>query len=269
MTRLCALVVYVAALVALLGMVFGLANIAEAEVRLKVNEDAELELIPVAPVGQPQMQIDPALIEPAAGPLPAVPPPVTAVPVEKDTVSGTAVTADGMVGVAPQKPDTPLPLSVPTEAEAEAAFKAAQERYKAMAAGAGVSGSEVVSGTVGEYEVAVFSDPDKQFMPGGEPRNVPLDDIRLVMDVEDMSLREVVNQVVSQAADYTGSWTVKWRLKPENIKLPEERVNLTAEAKFGDFVSLLAERVRNLTGTQLYITAFAEARVILVTDTYY
>jgi hypothetical protein len=84
-----------------------------------------------------------------------------------------------------------------------------------------------------------------------------------------VTLREVMTNIVTQAATYTGPWTVKWRLKPENMDLLDERVNLTAEDNFGEFCNLLVERIKNMTGTQLYVTAFSGTRVLLVTDTYY
>lgn len=172
-----------------------------------------------------------------------------------EPVPPTVVESDGLPAMAQ-----------PSEAEAEAAFAKAQEQFKAMAA----TGNEAAATEGGsEYKVAVFSDPDRQFHSGGTPENVALENVKLVIDVEDVTLREVVNQVVGQAAEYTGSWTVKWRLKPENSAIADERVNLTAQAGFEDFVGLLTEKVRNLTGVQLFMTAYNEARVILITDTYY
>lgn len=159
------------------------------------------------------------------------------------------------------------PSASPSLHDAEAAFAKAQEEFKAMAAG---SGQPVpVTETSEGYKVAVFSDPDRQFHEGGQPENVALEHVKLVIDVEDVTLREVVNQIVGQAAEYTGSWTVKWRLKPENLGIADERVNLTAQAGFEEFVALLTEKVRNLTGVQLFMTAYNEARVILITDSYY
>ena len=155
----------------------------------------------------------------------------------------------------------------PTDAQAQAGFAAAQAKFKAMAGAAPADASLLPKD--GPYEVAVFSDPDKQFHPGGVSQNVALENIRVVMDVENESLRDVVGRIVGQAAEHTGEWTVKWRLKPENASIPDEHVNLTAEAPFGQFVDLLSERVRNMTGVQLYLTAYNESRVILVTDTYY
>lgn len=148
----------------------------------------------------------------------------------------------------------------PTAAQAEAAYQSARQNYMAVASGGGdVAAVGITSDTV------VLEDN----VAGGVPRNVPLEDIRIVMDVDNVTLREVMQRIVQQAASYTGPWTVKWRLRPENMGLLEERVNLTAEANFGEFSSLLAERVKNMTGTQLFVTAFAGSRVLLVADTYY
>lgn len=147
----------------------------------------------------------------------------------------------------------------PTAEQAEQAYQAARQNYIAVASGGGDVAAVAPSGTV------VLEDN----VAGGLPRNIALEDIRIVMDVDNVSLREVMQKIVQQAAAYSGPWTVKWRLKPENMNLLEERVNLTAEADFGEFTSLLAERVKNMTGTQLYVTAFGGSRVLLVADTYY
>jgi hypothetical protein len=151
--------------------------------------------------------------------------------------------------------------AAPTAAEAEAAFRAAREAYRVVA-----EGSPMPADTA---ELEEHITPTTVFVPGGAPQETRLEDIKLVVDVENATLRRVVQDVVAQAAQHTGPWRVKWRLKPENMGLLDEQVNLTAEAPFGAFFALLAERVKNLTGTQLYVTVFGAARVILVTDTYY
>lgn len=161
---------------------------------------------------------------------------------------GTVAASSGVVSAAP------------TAAEAEAAFQAARQAYRAVAEGA-------PSVVPGELEQVVT--PTTTFVPGGRPENTPLENIVLVLDVENATLRQVVQEVVTQAAHYSGPWRVKWRLKPENMGLLDEKVNLTAEAPFGEFFGLLTERVKNLTGTQLFVTVFGGARVILVADTYY
>lgn len=162
--------------------------------------------------------------------------------------------------VAAIQPTQGLVSAAPTTAEAEAAFQAAREAYRAVAAGS-------PSPQPGELEEVVT--PTAVVVPGGRPENIPLDEIKLVIDVENATLRQVVTDVVAQAAHYSGPWRVKWRLKPENMGLLDEQVNLTAEAPFGEFFGLLSERVKNLTGTQLFVTVFGGARVILVADTYY
>lgn len=148
----------------------------------------------------------------------------------------------------------------PTEQQAEEAYQHARQGFLAVAKGStDTKPGDVVQGNIGvEDSIA-----------GGQAKNIALEDIKIVLDVENVTLREVMTQIVTQAATYTGPWTVKWRLRPENMDLLEERVNLTAEANFGDFCSLLVERVKNMTGTQLFVTAFAGSRMLLVTDTFY
>lgn len=159
--------------------------------------------------------------------------------------------------------DTPSGGTVaaaPTAAEAEAAFHAAQQAYRAVSAG-GPAQAE------GDIEQAVT--PTMIMVPGGQSDVTRLEEVKLVIDAENVTLRQVVGDVVRQAAEHTGPWMVKWRLKPENMALMDERVNLTAESTFSDFFALLAERVKNMTGTQLFITVFSGSRIILVADTYY
>lgn len=147
----------------------------------------------------------------------------------------------------------------PTEAQAEQAFQQARRSFMAVAQGSADK----------PMTAAGVSSTAEDTVAGGRSKNVALDHVRIVLDVDNITLREVMVKIVEQAAQYTGPWTVKWRLRPENSDLLDERVNLTAEAEFGDFCSLLTERVKNMTGTQLFVTAFAATRVLLVTDTYY
>jgi hypothetical protein len=160
--------------------------------------------------------------------------------------------------------------AAPSDAEAEAAYRAAQQAFQASRQHtADPSATMPVP-----PEVVVFSDPhrhlDRTLVAGTDrPHNASIENIRVVMDVENTSLREIVNDVVKQAARFTGPWQVKWRLKPEDQSVMDERVNLTAEAPFGEFVNLLTERVKNMTGVQLFVTTFNEARIIMVADTYY
>lgn len=169
--------------------------------------------------------------------------------------------------VSPNQPKDPLAgkgtvAVAPTQAEAEAAFRAARRGFMAVATGSAPAHKDGdINQTVGGAEDSVPG--------GGKPENIALEDIRLVLDVENVTLRDVMREIAKQAATYTGPWTVKWRLKPENMDLLDERVNLTVEAPFGEFCDLLTERVKNMTGTQLYVTAFESARILLVTDTYY
>lgn len=154
---------------------------------------------------------------------------------------------------------SPDVAAAPTEEQARSAFLAARQSYLAVAEGA-------LPGTAPVQQAGTTPVAGQSKELNG---SLLLENVKLVMDVEDTTLRSLLVKVVRQAAEYTGPWTVKWRLSPENVDLLDERVNLTAEAPFGEFCNLLTERVKNMTGTQLYVTAFNSSRVILVTDTYY
>lgn len=150
--------------------------------------------------------------------------------------------------------------AAPTNAEAAAAFQSAQKAFQ--------QGRDTSFTTMPKISAA----PSRSVVVGGSPtlpQNISLNDVRLVLDVEDTTLADVMTTIVTQASAYSGRWTVKWRLKPENQDLLTERVNITAEAPFGEFVALLTERIRNLTGTQIYVTVFQGSRMILVSDTFY
>jgi hypothetical protein len=164
----------------------------------------------------------------------------------------------------------PAPLmlltpATPSEAEAQARFIQAHQSYQSAYSAGNVTGL-TVSATVAD----TFIDPTQQLVPGADkPENLTIGEVPIQVDLENKSFKEVVTAIVQQAADHTGTWTVKWRLKPENIGLLDERVNLTAEAKFEDFINILTERIRNMNGIQLYFKTFEQARVVMITDTYY
>ena len=97
---------------------------------------------------------------------------------------------------------------------------------------------------------------------------IALGELRILVDMENVTLHQAVNGILQQAQDKTGPWLVKWRLKPDHEYLMREKVNLTAETTFGDFMSFLSERVNNMTGVNLFTRVFEGARVIVISDTY-
>ncbi|MDD9912036.1 MAG: hypothetical protein OXQ96_03175 [Alphaproteobacteria bacterium] len=96
-----------------------------------------------------------------------------------------------------------------------------------------------------------------------------LSDVQIMIDMEDVTLKEAIHKVVNRVGSVTGPWELKWRLAPENEYVVEERVNLIAELDFGDFISYMIDRVRNMTGIKLFISVFEGARIIVISDTYY
>ena len=98
---------------------------------------------------------------------------------------------------------------------------------------------------------------------------VPLGDIQLAVDVENETIRQIVDDIIIQGREKAGPWHVKWRLRKENEFLLSEKVNLTAESSFNEFVNYLVDRVNNMTGVHLFVTMFDASRIIVISDTYY
>ncbi|MFZ2619359.1 MAG: hypothetical protein WAX89_00600 [Alphaproteobacteria bacterium] len=109
---------------------------------------------------------------------------------------------------------------------------------------------------------------DAHYMDGIKQREVDLSALAVKVNFEDVRLEDAMGMVVNDLAEQSGVWRIKWRLKPEHDHLKDERVNLIAESNFGDFVTYLTDRVRNMTGVQLFISVFNESRVIVISDTF-
>lgn len=97
---------------------------------------------------------------------------------------------------------------------------------------------------------------------------VPIGQVRLNVSMENMPLEKVMSSVVKTVSDRTGKWDVRWRLKKENQRLLDERVNINAETDFENFMAYLMERVNNMTGVQLFVKVFEGSRLIIIADTY-
>ncbi len=121
------------------------------------------------------------------------------------------------------------------------------------------------------HQVSILSDVATAYnnTPDELHKNIALQNVKIAVDADNVTLKSIINDIVQQAAEHTGPWHVKWRLKPENTHIPNQRVNLIAEAGFDEFIYHLTERVRNMTGTQIFINNFNTARVIVISDTYY
>lgn len=119
-------------------------------------------------------------------------------------------------------------------------------------------------------QVSILSDVATAYNKKQLPtQNMALKNVKLAVDADNITLKQILQNIIAQAEPYTGPWEVKWRLKPENQSLLNQKVNLIAEGTFNDFVFHLTDRVRNMTGTQIFVTHFDAARVIIVSDTYY
>jgi len=109
----------------------------------------------------------------------------------------------------------------------------------------------------------------KHTEPAMYSADVVLGEIPLQVHFENKKLQDVMEDVVNAVATRTGHWDLRWRLSPENRFLKDERVNLIAETNFGTFTSFVSERIKNMTGIQLYVNVFNGSRIIAITDSYY
>lgn len=98
---------------------------------------------------------------------------------------------------------------------------------------------------------------------------ISLENTMITINVENKTMKAVMDEVVRQAAQDSGPWAVKWRLDEDNHFIVNERVNLTAETYLGEFIEYLVDRVNNMTGIQLFVTVFNQSRIIVISDTYY
>jgi hypothetical protein len=164
-----------------------------------------------------------------------------------------------------------------TDEAAQKAFEEAVERYQGMEAGdlsppAGAPMMEaepMPPAVIEDFDVSVLPVRGPYYGAGRAADETDLEKLKLVVSLENVRLEDALAKVFEKVAEKTGPWDVKWRLKRENQAIMEQHVNLVAESSFGDFVAYLTDRVKNMTGVQLFVTVFDGARVVVVSDTYY
>jgi hypothetical protein len=164
-----------------------------------------------------------------------------------------------------------------TDAAAQQAFEEAVERYQGMDVGTLGRSTQPQEKQAGPVAPPVIKDFDVSVLPARGPHyaagrradETDLERLKLVVSLENVRLEDALAKVFEKVAEKTGPWDVKWRLKKENQSIMDQHVNLVAESDFGNFVAYLTERVKNMTGVQLFVTVFDGARVVVVSDTYY
>jgi hypothetical protein len=119
-------------------------------------------------------------------------------------------------------------------------------------------------------DVAIVSDEAiESIINEPETGYLPISQIRLTVNAERKTLKAIVDDILKQAAPKSGAWNVKWRLSEDNQFLLRERVNLTAETNFEQFMDYLTDRINNMTGINLFVSVFEASRIIVISDTYY
>jgi hypothetical protein len=116
-------------------------------------------------------------------------------------------------------------------------------------------------------QVAILPDEQSYFeMRGDATRYAPLESVRLALDMQNVTLKQAVDQIVQGAASKVGPWSVRWQLAEENRYLLDELMNITAETTFDEFLAYMTEKVVNMSGVKLSTKVFNIGRVIVISD---
>lgn len=94
-----------------------------------------------------------------------------------------------------------------------------------------------------------------------------LEQREVLIDVENATLKQIVQEALNQVS-HGETWTIRWRLKDENKYLLTERINLTAEVSFDQFVGNMLNTITNITGIRLSTKVFNKNRIIIITDSF-
>ena len=118
-----------------------------------------------------------------------------------------------------------------------------------------------------EQEVNILPDQAQRVYDVREYNDyLPLEDLKINISFNNTPIRDVVDQVMEKAAITVGPWDVDWRLRESNRRILDERVKLNAETNFEDFMAYFTERIANMTGVELFVSVFKNARTIVISD---
>lgn len=105
--------------------------------------------------------------------------------------------------------------------------------------------------------------------PGLKPDNyLPLGEVKIRIAFENMTIEDIMQEVLNDVTKKAGPWAVRWRLQEENRGLVDRRVDINAESSFDAFLSNLTAKINNLTGTRLFIKVFEASRMIIIADSF-
>lgn len=94
-----------------------------------------------------------------------------------------------------------------------------------------------------------------------------LEERNVLIDMQNATLKQIVQEALNQVSNGE-VWTIRWRLKDENKYILTERLNLTAEVSFEQFISNMLQTIKNITGIHLTTKVFNKNRIIIVTDSF-
>lgn len=121
------------------------------------------------------------------------------------------------------------------------------------------------AGQTAEVSGSMTLEPNEAGAAGRRPR-LDLRKYRVVMHADDLTLQQMMEQVINQAAPFTGRWTVKWKVSGENTDILAERFSLDAETTFDNFVNYLSQYMVNERGVKMSFSLFDTERIIVISD---
>lgn len=161
--------------------------------------------------------------------------------------------------------DSSTPAEVLTEEQMRRAYERAYQNFGAVVRGE-VNQQDLPAV---EQEVNILPDQAQRIYDVREYNDyLPLENLKINVGFNNTPIRDVLVQVMEQAAPAVGPWKVDWRLKEANRRILDERVKLNAETNFEDFIAYFTDRINNMTGVELFVSVFKNARTIVISDSF-
>lgn len=103
---------------------------------------------------------------------------------------------------------------------------------------------------------------------GGYPHDdwIDLEDYQVVLHENNSELEAILTEMLKRAEPYVGPWDIKWKLKPENMDILNERFSLDVETNFDAFTSYISNYMKSYRGFGLTFNIFRKERILVVTD---
>lgn len=125
----------------------------------------------------------------------------------------------------------------------------------------------VIESTAQIDGVEISAAPDGGLVGGYNQGDwMDLEDYQVVLHESNTELDDILKTMMKRAEPFVGPWTVKWKLKSENMDVLQERFSLDVETDFNAFVSYLSNYMKSYRGFGLTFNIFRKERILVITD---